>query len=106
MSANDSVPDLVERALDELAEAMDRLVDARNAVANVTHHAIATNELLLQLRAATDSVGQTHDPETEEVSYVLPTGEAYRSQRRRRMELALAVAVIVILTLAVWVVGR
>jgi hypothetical protein len=101
---NTSIPETVERALDELAETLEQLTYARNAIGDATHHALATEQLLLELRAATDSVERTYDPETEEVSYVLPTGEAYRSQRRRRIRVAAGVAVIILLAVVLAVV--
>lgn len=99
---NQPIPELVERAFDELAEVVDQLRIARNGVADATHFALRAEDVLTELRAATNSVELTEHP--DEANLVLPTPEWLTNRRRRRIRVAVCVAVIVILAVALAVV--
>ncbi|RIQ21275.1 hypothetical protein DY240_15750 [Jiangella rhizosphaerae] len=91
-----------------MAEVTEHLRVIRNAAGDGMHHALATEQLLLQLRQATNSVELTDHP--DEVNLVAPRPAdgsaklAEPSERRRRIRVAFAVAVIIVLALAVAVV--
>lgn len=97
-----AIPELVEQALDELAETLEEMRVARNAIADGTVRALATEQLLLHLRQATNSVELTEHP--AEVNMVLPTPEWLANRRRRHIRTAVCVAVIILLAVVVAVV--
>jgi CO/xanthine dehydrogenase FAD-binding subunit len=97
-----AIPELVEQAIDELAETLEEMRVARNAIADGTVRALATEQLLLQMRAATNSVERTEHP--DEVNLVLPTPEWLANRRRRHIRTAVCVLVIVLLAVVLAVV--
>ena len=116
MSAFDPVPRLIEDAFDHMDRVFDHLAEARNAIAEgkyatdqATHEALAMRDLMLELRAATDSFKRTRDEQSGEINIVAPTaavigGFTNSATRQRRITVAVCVLVILILVVALAVV--